>query len=230
MARQKVRIRFRKSGDLRLISHHDLLRCFERMLRRASLPFHSTSGFNPKPRAVFALPLPLGIIGCREVVELELDAEVPHDEIHERLARHAPAGLEILSVRPIDWKTTAHVRSARYQLAVPEERCAELRERIASLLAMAECWIERQRPEYRRLDVRPYLRDLIPSSGVLSMDLGVTPNGTARPEEVVHLLGLADLLESGAVLERTDLELEDETVGHVFNVPPEPETLKTCPT
>ena len=51
----KVRIRFRKGGDLRLVSHHDLMRVFERMLRRADLPFHSTSGFNPKPRLVFAL-------------------------------------------------------------------------------------------------------------------------------------------------------------------------------
>lgn len=40
--REKVRVRFRKGGDLRLVSHHDLMRTFERMLRRASLPFRST--------------------------------------------------------------------------------------------------------------------------------------------------------------------------------------------
>jgi len=34
MVRDKVRIRFRKCGDMRLVSHHDLMRCFERMLRR----------------------------------------------------------------------------------------------------------------------------------------------------------------------------------------------------
>ena len=31
----KVRLRFAKCGDLRLVSHHDLMRCLERMLRRA---------------------------------------------------------------------------------------------------------------------------------------------------------------------------------------------------
>jgi len=50
----KFRIRFRKVGDLRLLSHHDLMRTFERMLRRAGLPFRSTEGFHPKPRMVFA--------------------------------------------------------------------------------------------------------------------------------------------------------------------------------
>src|SRR5438552_15734366 len=101
MVRDKFRIRFRKCRDLRLVSHHDLLRSFERMLRRAALPFHSTSGFNPKPRLVFALSLPLGVVGCEEVVELELDAELLPEELHQRLAQQAPAGLDILSVRRI---------------------------------------------------------------------------------------------------------------------------------
>src|SRR2546427_6653213 len=102
MVCEKVRIRFRKIGNLRLISHHDLMRCFERMLRRAALPFHSTEGFNPKPRLLFPLPLSLGIVGCREVAELELDADLSAAEVYDRLARQAPAGLEILDVQRID--------------------------------------------------------------------------------------------------------------------------------
>src|SRR5690242_10956811 len=73
----KVRFRFRKDGALRLLSHHDLLRTFERMLRRAALPVRATRGFHPKPRLVFALSLPLGVVGCEEVAELELDADLP---------------------------------------------------------------------------------------------------------------------------------------------------------
>src|SRR5258708_18988302 len=69
----KVRIRFRKDDDLRLLSHHDLMRAFQRMLRRASLPVQHSQGFHPQPRLIFALSLPLGVIGCEEVVELELD-------------------------------------------------------------------------------------------------------------------------------------------------------------
>src|SRR6516225_9623492 len=107
MVRDKVRIRFRKDGELRLVSHHDLMRCFERMLRRSGLPFHSTEGFNPKPRLIFALSLGLGIVGCEEVVELELDAELPPEEIHARLARQGPPGMDILSVQRIERKTRA---------------------------------------------------------------------------------------------------------------------------
>jgi radical SAM-linked protein len=209
--RDKVRLRFRKGGPLRWLSHHDLLRTFERMLRRAGLPFRSTQGFNPRPRLVFALSLPLGVVGTAEVVELELDEEIDPDEVRRRLAAQTPPGLEMLAARRIDPTATAHVRGLCYRLPVPAERLPDLPPRIAALLAAPECWVQRLRPPRRRLDLRPLLRDLrLGAAGFLEMDLWLTPAGTARPGEVLEVLGLADLLEAGAVLERTALLLEDE--------------------
>ena len=75
------------------------------------------------------------------------------------------------------------------------------------MLATTECWVERTRPQPRRLDLRPYLCDLRLEGEALEMTFWVTPHGTARPEEVVALLELSDLLEDGAVLERHLLEL-----------------------
>src|SRR2546425_13270004 len=83
----KFRIRFRKADDLRLVSHHDLMHCFERMLRRAALPMIHTQGFHPHPRMTFALSLALGVVGGAEVVELELEPGLSAESVHERLAR-----------------------------------------------------------------------------------------------------------------------------------------------
>ncbi|HEV3116159.1 MAG TPA: TIGR03936 family radical SAM-associated protein [Gemmataceae bacterium] len=211
MVCDKVRIRFRKSGDLRLISHHDLMRCFERMLRRAALPFHSTSGFNPKPRLIFAMPLPLGTSGSGEIVELELDQDVPPHEVRERLAREAPQGLEIVSVERIAPKTTAHVRKASYRIALDVGDHAALPERITALLANQECWIERERPQHKRINARPYLDGLRLTPDALEVDLLVTPNGSIRPDEVLQLLELTEVLESGVLIERTGLDIEEPT-------------------
>ena len=71
-ARCKFRVRFRKAGDLRLVSHHDLMHVFERMFRRADLPLRATQGFNPRPRMWFALSLALGVAGLNEVLEFEI--------------------------------------------------------------------------------------------------------------------------------------------------------------
>ena len=220
-AADKVRIRFRKSGTLRLLSHHDLMRTFERLLRRSELPFHRSQGFHPKPRLIFALSLPLGVVGREEVVELELGQVLPLEDIHARLARQAPPGLEILSVRRIHLKVNAQVRRLAYALPVPAERLPDLRSRIAEVLAAQECWIDRHRPQSRqagrRLDVRPFLVELLihPHDGseksvMLEMVLRLTSAGTARPEEVLGLLRLEDLLDAGVVFERSRLELHDE--------------------
>src|SRR5207253_3677537 len=115
----KFRIRFRKAGDLRLVSHHDLMHCFERMLRRAELPMVYTQGFHPHPRMTFALSLALGVVGGAEVVELELDPGLAAEEVHDRLGRQAPPGLEILSVGIVDKKAKLQVRRAWYRAGVP---------------------------------------------------------------------------------------------------------------
>jgi radical SAM-linked protein len=208
--RDKVRFRFRKDGALRLLSHHDLMRCFERMLRRAALPVRQSQGFHPKPRLIFALSLPLGVIGCEEVAELELDEILPPEEVRERLVRQAPAGMEILSLRRIDFKAGAQIHSLTYRMAIPADRVDEAARRAAELMAAAECLVDRTRPTPRRVNLRAWLLDLQVTTH-LEMKLCLTPAGTARPEEVLTVLGLSDLLEAGAVLERVRLELVDET-------------------
>jgi radical SAM-linked protein len=214
MVRDKVRIRFSKTGSLRFISHHDLMRCFERMLRRANLPFHSSQGFNPKPRLIFALPLPLGMAGLEEVVDLELDKPLPVEEIHSRLAPQCPSGIHILNVVAIGPQDSARVHHVCYRVPLDEtESFPDLSQRIHALLAAKECWIERQRPQTKRVDLRPFLMDLSLSSSALEMNLFVTPAGTARPEEIIACLGLTASLIEGAVIERTAVELCDDSLA-----------------
>ena len=94
------------------------MHCFERMLRRASLPLCTTQGFHPQPRMIFAQSLALGIAGSAEVIELELSEVLSAEEVHDRLVRQAPPGLEILHTLAIDFKAKAQVRRAFYRLQV----------------------------------------------------------------------------------------------------------------
>jgi radical SAM-linked protein len=210
--KDKVRIRFRKDGALRWLSHHDLLRTFERTLRRSGLPFRNTQGFNPHPRIVFALSLPLGVVGREEIVEVELDEAVDPAAVHERLAVQCPAGLAILQVTRIPPNAGVHVRGLCYGVTLPPERIAPTQQRMAEVMAQGPCWVERSKPTPRRLDIRPFLRELRldAATGLLEMDLRLLPTGTARPDEVLRVLGLEDLLEAGAVLERIRLQMQDD--------------------
>lgn len=223
MVRDKVRIRFCKAGDLRWTSHHDLLRCFERMLRRAALPFRSTEGFNPRPCLVFAQPLALGLSGADEIVDLELNEVLEPADIHVRLTRQAPPGLDILAVTRVPPRTPLRPRLAIYRLELPEERVPAVSAAAATLLDAPDCWIERLRPAPRCLNIRPYIVALRVGATFLDLHLAITPNGSTRPDEVLRQLGLGDLLDAGAVPERTALELHDECQAPGPDPIPEPE-------
>jgi hypothetical protein len=156
--------------------------------------------------------------------------------VQRRLSEHAPPGLEITSVREIDVRASAQVRRAMYRLPLrtegasaefvarvgtptPEPRPRSLLDRIADFLAKTEIWVERLRPQPRRVNIRPFVDVLRVNGEYLEMALWITSNGAARPNEIIAELGLQPLLDDGAVIERSDLELEDEFTPKPAGVP-----------
>ena len=210
----KVRLRFAKRGDLRLVSHHDLVRCLERALRRADIPVATTQGFNPRPKVTFALALALGIEGRREVVEIDLAQPMEPAEVLSRLAATSPPGLEWSGAEPATSNRAAQAKAVLYRLDLPESRRAAASAALADLLAAESRPYARQRPDrIVELDLRPFLLDaaIDPEEGALRFRLKVTNSGAAaRPEDIVDVLGLADLTRDGAVLVRTEIELAPE--------------------
>jgi radical SAM-linked protein len=219
----KLRFRFAKTGTLRLLSHHDLMRCLERMLRRADIPFKSTAGFHPTPRFVFALSLPLGVVGRDEVVEVELTRPLDSDHVLALLNAQAPAGLTFTRASVVPMNATAISRHVVYKFPITTDRLVETGNRADGLMGAEKVWVDRLRPSPKRLNIRPYLRRIecfavaddewTLASGpehFVALDLWVTQTGTARAEELIRLLNLTDLLDAGAVLERTHVELRDE--------------------
>jgi radical SAM-linked protein len=206
----KIRLRFAKRGDLRLVSHHDLVRCLERALRRAEIPVAVTQGFNPRPKVTFTLSLALGIEGCREVVEIDLTEPLEPTEVLSRLAATSPSGLEWLDAEPSLSSRPAQAVAVRYSLALPADRLPAATAALAELLAAESRPYARRRPDKTvELDLRPVLLDAaIDPEGVLRLRLKVTNSGAAaRPEDIIDVLGLGDLLRAGSFLARTELEL-----------------------
>ncbi len=207
----RVRLRFAKCGDLRLVSHHDVMRCLERMLRRARVPIASTQGFNPRPKMTFALALGLGIEGRSEVVDLELAEPLEPAELLSRLRPVAPPGFDWIDARPLPpGAPPPRPRTVEYSFPVCDERRISARSQLQSLLA-SSCWlITRRRPNREStFDLRPQLVAAeLTADGLLRFRLKVSADGSARPEELLEALALRDLLDQGAVLTRTDVELE----------------------
>jgi radical SAM-linked protein len=207
----KVRLRFAKRGDLRLVSHHDLLRCLERMLRRAQIPVASSQGFNPRPKITFALALGLGIEGCREVVDLELAEPLEPCELLLRLRSVAPAGFEWIDARPLPPDARPpQPRTVEYCFPIAAERRGAAAASLQSLLDSSNWPIKRCRPQREStFDLRPQLAAAeLTGEGLLRFRLKIAPDGSLRPEELLEALALRDLMDRGAILTRTDMELD----------------------
>jgi len=160
MLGDKLRFRFAKAGALRLLSHHDLMRCFERMLRRADLPFKSTNGFHPSPRVVFALSLPLGVIGRQEVVEIEFTKECDSDAVLAKLNAQAPEGLSFTSATVVPMNATALPRRVVYSLELPTQGVEDAVDACGRLMEQERVWVDRFKPSPKQLNIRPYFRNL----------------------------------------------------------------------
>src|SRR4030042_2093023 len=91
--KRKVRLRFKKVGDLRYISHLELAHLFYRASRRAGLPLSHSEGFHPLPKMVFSAALPVGVESLTEIVDIELEGRIGPAEISPSTSRHEGKGL-----------------------------------------------------------------------------------------------------------------------------------------
>jgi radical SAM-linked protein len=181
------------------------MRSLERLLRRAGLPFRMTEGFHPTPRLVLAQSLPLGVVGHAEVLELELTEEIQPAEILARLQPQSPPGIEFISAKRIPLKTTARPRRAFYRITL-DSVAADLPDQVVNFLSSSECWVERDRPKPRAINIRPYVESLTIDNDALLISAWLTQEGSARADEIASSVGV----EQPSLIERTGLELLDE--------------------
>jgi radical SAM-linked protein len=210
----KLRLRFAKRGDLRLVSHLDDMRCLERMVRRSGIPVARRQGFTPRPKITFALPLGLGIEGLDEVVDFELSQPEEPQDVLARLAAVSPAGLEWLGAQAVPpGSPPPRPVAVEYRVWLPSCCHNQTRTALRSLLSSTTAPFIRRRHDSDReqtIDLRPFLLDAeLTEEGMLRARFRVSPDGSVRPEEFLECLGLRDLLDHGSVLARTQVELAD---------------------
>ena len=101
---QKIRMWFGKVEEMSLISHLDLVRLFDRAIRRAALPISFTGGYHPGPKISIANALSLGITSNGEIVDFELTEDMDIEEFRTRLAKQLPINIPIYGVEEVDIK------------------------------------------------------------------------------------------------------------------------------
>lgn len=171
----RLRIRYSKLGKVRFTSHRDIVRIWERALRRSGVQVAWSKGFSPHPLLAFGLALPTGCESLGEYLDVRLVA-TPGDSIDVGddpvlpgkgglgelpciLSSLLPEGIEVQSVGLDAHGTSSlqeEVTSCSWEMEVREVSAEQLADRVDRLLGTSRVFVTRERKGVERPDdIRP---------------------------------------------------------------------------
>jgi radical SAM family uncharacterized protein/radical SAM-linked protein len=199
---QRLRVWFGKQGDMGLVSHLDLIRLFDRVVRRAQIPIAFTGGFHPGPRISPANALSLGSTSSGEIVDFELTRSIEPSTFEKLLSDHLPDTIPVYQVLEVPLKNpsaTQAVVRAEYHLkmALAEESSGPVdwTAWVNAILATTDILFEQKTKSGKTKEIN--LRDRLHELELLQTEpqvvlrfIGSCQNdGTnLRPEHVVFML------------------------------------------
>ncbi len=201
-------VEFAKTGPMRYLSHLEVMRVFDRAVRRARIAVDYTQGYHPRAKISFAPPLPVGAEGLKELCEIDLATEKSANELGKALSRQLPAGLDLVSaqVRRRDRHSPfAKLDRAEYRLDVeivggtPQQ----LQAAVQQFRGAEQITVQRKtKRRTQTIDIRPHTYELRlehrDSSMCLFIDVGFGEDNLVKPEEVIttlsQMMGHIDLL------------------------------------
>jgi radical SAM-linked protein len=200
-----IRARFIRGEEVKYISHLDMMKMFERALRRSHIPIYYSQGFNPHPQIVFGLPLSVGVTSDAEYVDFELSEDMDPSTFVENLNKQLPKGLKLeeAKVRTSKSNIMASISKASYEVLVTIEQnpsLEEVNENILRFLESKEIFIKKEsKGKVRDVDIRPMIHKFsakyIEKNGVLAENAEASHNSSniALLEYIDKLNSINDL-------------------------------------
>ena len=189
----KVRVKFAKEGAMKFIGHLDIMRYFQKAVRRADIGAAFSEGFSPHMIMSFAAPLGVGITSSGEYFDMELTQSRSSEELVSRLNAQMAEGMRVLSVRKVPdgkaSKAMSLVAAADYTVAFREgkEPRGCWQDRVDEFLSQDQIlvWRTTKRSE-GETDIRPWIYELKAAEDGLSMRLSAGSVHNLKPELVAE--------------------------------------------
>ena len=115
----KLRLKFSKNGPIKFIGHLDVMRYFQKAIRRADIDVKYSEGFSPHQVISFAQPLSVGATSDGEYMDMTVNSMVSTKDIMDRLNNVLNEGIKILAITELserDEKAMTASFAARYRL------------------------------------------------------------------------------------------------------------------
>ena len=163
------RVRFSKHGALKYIGHLDVMRYFQKVLRRAEVDVAYTNGFSPHEITTFAQPLGVGVESDGEYMDIKMNSYISCEELRDRINSHSVPEIQALSVKLLPEKSgnaMASVAAAEYYIDFKPARVpavltevindpVKINDMINSFLSQNEIILEKEgKAGLRQIDIK----------------------------------------------------------------------------
>lgn len=210
----KLRVKFRKYGAVRFIGHLDVMRFFQKTIRRAQIDIAYTGGFSPHQIMTFAAPLGVGLTSNGEYMDIEVHSIESCQDVKDRLNAASVPGIEIVSVKilPEDaGNAMASVAAASYTVRFREGRApeADMGAQLKSFLARESILITKEtKKSTREIDLKPGIYELTWDGDAFHMCVDASSAGNIKPIQIIEAL----LSDCGETLKENALLITREDV------------------
>lgn len=161
----KVRLKYSKNGPIKFIGHLDVMRYFQKAIRRAGLDIKYSEGYSPHQLMSFAQPLNVGATSDAEYVDMTFESITTVEDIQNRLNTTMNEGIKILDAAVLgdnDGKAMTIVAAAKYKVTFRDSAKptfdwqSELREYLSSEHLMAT---KKTKSGEKEIDMKPLIFD-----------------------------------------------------------------------
>ena len=154
----KKRLFFNKYEEMKYISHLDLLRFMDRILRKSGIPVKYSQGFHPRPKISLGNPISLGTDAFNEAMDIELREDMTNEELFKRLNNKCVIGFEFTKVMDIDGKTSIaeEYKEMKFEIQGPGSSL----EKIENLLGQDEIILTKEKKgKIESKDLKPRIKN-----------------------------------------------------------------------
>lgn len=191
----KLRIKFSKHGPIKFIGHLDVMRYFQKAIRRADIDIAYTEGFSPHQIMSFAAPLGVGLESNGEYMDIEVNSITSTQDILDRLNHQMAEGIRVLEAKLLPenaGNAMASVAAARYSIRFREgyEPDFDYKKLLDEFCQMEEIIVTKKtKKSESTFDMKPYIYDChIEGDGSISLTVDASSSGNIKPSLVLNAL------------------------------------------
>ena len=223
----KLRIKFSKYGAMKFIGHLDMMRYFQKAIRRADIDISYSIGFSPHQIMSFAAPLGVGLCSMGEYFDIEVNSAKSSKQVMDALNGVMVDGVYILDVRKLPDKAEnamASVAAAGYMIEFKEGKEPEFdwKVLIPKFISLPHIMATKKTKKSEvEIDLKPSIYELTCRDHGIYMMVDASSKGNIKPKLVMD----AFYKENGALLGDYDLQItRQDTYGDRtgnFNLKPD---------